>query len=93
MQEAVKSQNLDAINAVFAELPMDKAEQILDIFHEGGIIGINAVLEDENEFKELQEHYQNDQGIENLTIQEVEDTDEHKEADDAVPISSADIVD
>ena len=87
MQEAVKSQNLDAINAVFAELPMDKAEQILDIFHEGGIIGINAVLEDENEFKELQEHYQNDQGIENLTIQEVEDTDEHKEADDAVPIS------
>lgn len=93
MQEAVKSQNLDAINAVFAELPMDKAEQILDIFHEGGIIGINAVLQDENEFKELQEHYQNDQGIENLTIQEVEDTDEHKEADDAVPISSADIVD
>lgn len=90
MQEAVKSRNLEEINAVFAELPMETSEEILDIFQEGGIIGINAVLEDENEFKELQEHYQNDQGIEKLSIEEENENDSQ---DNEIHVSSADIVD
>ncbi|CDO94020.1 unnamed protein product [Kluyveromyces dobzhanskii CBS 2104] len=95
MQEAVKSQSLDAINSVFAELQMEEAEAILDIFQEGSIIGINAVLEDEDEFKELQENYQRDQDREDLAIQEIdeENNDERKNEDANTPISSADIVD
>ncbi|AET39280.1 Hsp90 co-chaperone CDC37 Ecym_4213 [Eremothecium cymbalariae DBVPG len=68
MQEAVKTQSLDAINEVFASMPIEEAESILDVFNESEIIGINALLEDENEFKELQEHYNNEKNMETLSI-------------------------
>lgn len=70
MQNAVKMQNLDKINEVFANIPIDEAEKILEILNEGEIIGINALLEDEDHFKELQEQYYNEKNIENLTIEE-----------------------
>ncbi|SCV00759.1 LAME_0G11826g1_1 [Lachancea meyersii CBS 8951] len=80
MQNAVKSQSLDKINEVFAEMPVEEAEAILDIFNEGGVIGINALLEDESEFKELQAQYHNqplneeyDEGHVEQTEQEAED--------------------
>lgn len=70
MQEAVKTKSLDAINAVFADLAIEDAEDILDTFQEGGFIGINALLEDEDQFKELQDHYKNEQSIEELNIED-----------------------
>ncbi|SCU89661.1 LAFA_0E19856g1_1 [Lachancea sp. 'fantastica'] len=57
MQNAIKTQSLDKINEVFAEMPVEEAEAILEIFNEGGIIGVNALLEDESEFRELQAQY------------------------------------
>ncbi|AMD19008.1 HBR107Wp [Eremothecium sinecaudum] len=59
MQEAVKTQSLDNINEVFANMSIEEAEKILDIFNESEIIGINALLEDEQEFKQLQDQYNN----------------------------------
>ncbi|CCE78198.1 Piso0_000815 [Millerozyma farinosa CBS 7064] len=58
MQEAVKKGSLDEVNEVFAKLKVEEAEEILEIFNECGVIGINGYLEDEDEFKELQKQYQ-----------------------------------
>jgi cell division cycle protein 37 len=57
MQAAVKTGSLDEVNKVFAEMKIEEAEHILELFDECGVIGINAYLEDENEFKQLQEQY------------------------------------
>ncbi|SCW04152.1 LAFE_0H07228g1_1 [Lachancea fermentati] len=70
MQDAVRSQSLDRINEVFADMPIEEAEKVLDLLNEGNIIAVNALLEDENEFRELQEQYHNEQGIEDLSIDE-----------------------
>ncbi|AAS54337.1 AGL154Wp [Eremothecium gossypii ATCC 10895] len=72
MQDAVKTQKLDAINEVFAEMSIEEAEAILEIFNEGEIIGVNALLEGEEEFKELQEHYNQEKNMEQLSIGEVD---------------------
>lgn len=95
MQEAVKTQSLDRINEIFAEMSVEEAEKILDIFNDGEIIGINALLEDEGEFKELQEKYQNEVGVEQLKIDE--DANEHDEQEqtlnEADTLSTSDVVD
>ncbi|ODQ78712.1 hypothetical protein BABINDRAFT_8956 [Babjeviella inositovora NRRL Y-12698] len=86
MQEAVRTGSLDAINEVFLHMSTDDAEDILEIFDESGVIGINAVLENEEEFLELQEQYHRENDgqpvIEELGDLEIEDH-----------ISTADIVD
>ncbi|SCV04632.1 LAMI_0H17678g1_1 [Lachancea mirantina] len=66
MQTAVQSQSLDQINEVFSEMSLEEAERVLDIFNEGGIIGINAILEDESEFKELQDQYESERNANQL---------------------------
>lgn len=65
MQTAVKTGSLDEVNKVFASMKVEEAEHILELFDQCGVIGINAYLEDENEFKQLQDQYN-----ENLHLKE-----------------------
>lgn len=84
MQGALKSESLEEINSVFAEMPIEEAEKVLDVFQEGGFIGINALLEDESEFQELQEHYKNEQHMENLSIEDNQHVDANLSTSDVV---------
>lgn len=97
MQNAIKTQSLDAINEVFAEMPVEEGEEILEIFNEGSIIGINALLEDEGEFQQLQEKYQSDSGVNKLEAEgqaESHDTEPTRSVNDPqTEISTADVVD
>lgn len=97
MQNAIKTQSLDAINEVFAEMPVEEGEEILEIFNEGSIIGINALLEDEGEFQQLQEKYQSDSGVNKLEAEgqaERHDTEPTRSVNDPqTEISTADVVD
>lgn len=95
MQEAVKAESLDMINEVFAEMSIEEAEKVLDIFNEGEIIGVNALLEDEDEFKELQEQYNSERGIDQLNIQEEADPEERESTppNPSGDVDTADIVD
>lgn len=69
MQVAVKTGKLDEVNKVFSKMTVEEAENILEIFDEGEIIGIKALLDDENDFKTLQDEYNsNQQKIEELDI-------------------------
>lgn len=72
MQEAVRKGSLDAVNEVFASLPLKEGERILEVFNECGVIGLSGYLLDENEFQELQKQYN-----ENMDLKQnesVEDT-------------------
>lgn len=71
MQDAVKTKSLDAVNKVFAKLKVEEAEQILEIFNECGVIGINGYLEDEDEFKELQKQYNEGMDLEGEKFEEI----------------------
>jgi cell division cycle protein 37 len=57
MQKALQSESLDEVNDVFHGMPIEKAEQILEIFEETDIIGVKAVLENENEWEQLKDEY------------------------------------
>lgn len=57
MQQAINSKSLDQINEVLGKMKVPEAEEVLAIFQECGIISINGYLENENEFKELQDEY------------------------------------
>lgn len=63
MQAAVKTGSLDEVNKVFAEMKIEEAEHVLELFDKCGVIGINAYLEDENEFRQLQEQYHDNLAI------------------------------
>ncbi|CAK7902876.1 hsp90 co-chaperone Cdc37 [[Candida] anglica] len=82
MQKAVQTGSLDEVNKVFAELKIEEAENILQLFDECGVIGINAYLEDENDFKQLQDQYN-----ENMAIND------EKEKKHTQEIDTVDIVD
>jgi cell division cycle protein 37 len=71
MQDAVKTESLDAVNNVFAKLKVEEAENILEIFNECGVIGINGYIEDENEFKELQKQYNEGMDLEAEKLEEI----------------------
>lgn len=71
MQDAVRTESLDAVNNVFAKLKVEEAENILEIFNECGVIGINGYIEDENEFKELQKQYNEGMDLEAEKLEEV----------------------
>ncbi|CUM65621.1 uncharacterized protein PRCAT00003269001 [Priceomyces carsonii] len=87
MQDAVRTESLDEVNKVFAEMKVEDAEKVLDIFNECGVVGISGYLEDENDFKELKEHYNEEhEGLETLAEDDSSD-DKSKE------ISTSDIVD
>ncbi|CAI5760498.1 unnamed protein product [Candida verbasci] len=53
-QEALKTGSIDEVNNEFAKLKLEDAEKILEIFNECGVLGINGVLENEDQFQELQ---------------------------------------
>lgn len=72
MQEALKTQNLDEVNKVFETIPIEEAERILDLFNEADIIGIRAVLENEDDFNNIKQDYQQQQ--QQSTIEEVDES-------------------
>lgn len=53
MQAAVLSGSLEEVNKVFAEMKVEDAEAVLEIFQECNVIGISGVLENEEEFEQL----------------------------------------
>lgn len=55
MQEAIKIGSLDAVNEVFARMEISEAEDVLELFNESGVISVQALLENEKEFEQLQE--------------------------------------
>lgn len=74
MQEAIKTGNLDKVNEVFAEIPIKEAEEYLELFNEADIIGVKALLENEEDFKQLQDEYQNDNQLKDLSLHKTKDT-------------------
>ncbi|RLV87267.1 Hsp90 co-chaperone Cdc37 [Meyerozyma sp. JA9] len=72
MQEAVKEGSLDRVNEVFAKLPLEEGERILEVFNECGVIGLSGYLSDENEFQELQKQYNENMDLK--PTEAVEDT-------------------
>lgn len=91
MQDAVKTQNLDTINKVFENIPIEEAEAILDLFNEAELIGVRALLENENEFNQIKEEYQNQNKVnqsEETDLKTLTINEEEKEH-----VNTADIVD
>lgn len=58
MQQAVKTGSLDEINKVFATMKIEAAEKVLETFEKSGVIGIQAVLENEKEWENMKGNYQ-----------------------------------
>lgn len=56
MKKALSTGSLDEVNKVFATIPVDKAEELLERFNECGVIGIQALLDNEKQFEELAEN-------------------------------------
>lgn len=91
LQEALKTKDLDTVNEAFADLPIDIAEHALDLLGEAEIIKVAALLENEEEFKHLQEEYKNEHAMESLNIEEEAKSNDVAEEDE--PQNTADIVD
>lgn len=53
MQEAVLSGSLEEVNKVFAQMKVEDAEAVLEVFQECNVIGISGILENEEEFEKL----------------------------------------
>ncbi|QLG73893.1 hypothetical protein HG535_0F04050 [Zygotorulaspora mrakii] len=70
MQDAVSTKNLDTVNEVFAETPIKEAEEYLELFGEADIIGVKALLENEEDFNQLKSEYQKENILEELSIGE-----------------------
>lgn len=56
MKAALSTGSLDEVNKVFATLPVEEAEDLLEKFNECGVIGVQALLDDEKKFEELVEN-------------------------------------
>lgn len=97
MQDAIKTKSLDKVNEVFADTPMKEAEEYLELFNEADIIGVKALLENEEDFKQLQDEYESQNKLEDLSI-EGNGRSSHKNEEPTVPVQeniedTADIVD
>ena len=71
MQEAIMTKNLDNINKVFEDIPIEEAEKLLEVFNDIDIIGIKAILENEKDFQSLKDQYEQDHEdatMENLSL-------------------------
>lgn len=103
MQEALKTEDLDEINKVFASMSVEDAEQILDTFDRCGVIQVQALLDNEEQFDELKKQCEKTDktsskdvkdGIESLSINEQQHQPETQQPDtDADIMNTADIVD
>lgn len=91
MKDAIKTKNLDNVNAVFAEIPIEEAESYLDLINEAEIIGVKALLENEEDFKHLQDEYRNQGRFEELTLEER--SQEKQQAQPQEAVNTADTVD
>ena len=56
MRDALATGSLDEVNRVFASIPVDDAEAMLEKFNESGVIGVQALLDNESQFQELVEN-------------------------------------
>lgn len=80
MQEALKTQSLDEVNKVFETIQIDEAEHILELFDEADIIGVRALLENEDDFNNIKQDYQQQldeyeaQGEPENKVEEIPDT-------------------
>ncbi|QLL31928.1 hypothetical protein HG536_0C00950 [Torulaspora globosa] len=95
MQDAIKTKNLDKVNEVFAEIPIKEAEEYLELFNEADIIGVKALLETEEDFKQLQNEYESQNKLEDLSLHgdaKPEDKNEELSSSEAVE-NTADVVD
>lgn len=93
MKDALKTESLDEVNKVFHGMPISQAEEILEIFDACGVIGVQAVIENENDWKHIKDEYnkQNHSGLEEVN-EESEPKLEELEINEPFE-SSADIVD
>lgn len=87
MKKAVETGSLEEINNVFASMKINDAEEVLEIFEKSGVIGIQAVLENEDEWENMKENYNGND--ENATI-ELRSTDPNAELVVLPPPSQAD---
>ncbi|ODV63824.1 Hsp90 co-chaperone CDC37 ASCRUDRAFT_24138, partial [Ascoidea rubescens DSM 1968] len=55
MQKALKTQSLIEINKVFENIPINEANEILDLFDKCGCISVAAVFDNEEQFQEYKE--------------------------------------
>ncbi|EJS42336.1 cdc37p [Saccharomyces arboricola H-6] len=92
MQEAIMTKNLNNINKVFEDIPIEEAEKILEVFNDIDLIGIKAILENEKDFQNLKDQYEQsheDATMENLSLNDRGKGEEkHEEAK-----STADMID
>lgn len=58
MQDALKTGSLDAVNEVFHGMPIPEAEEILAIFEECEVIGVEALIENEGDWQEIKNEYE-----------------------------------
>ncbi|CCH41537.1 Hsp90 co-chaperone Cdc37 [Wickerhamomyces ciferrii] len=61
MQNALKTESLDEVNKVFRGMPIKQAEGILEIFEQCEVIGVQAVIENENDWREIKHEYEQSQ--------------------------------
>lgn len=93
MKEALKTRNLDAVNDVFAEVPIEEAEYYLELINEAEIIGVKGLLENEEDFKHLQDEYKNRNQIENLSLEEREGQKKSQEENNLPAMNTTETVD
>lgn len=96
MRDALKTGSLDAVNEVFHGMPIAEAEEILAIFEECEVIGVEALIENEGDWQEIKNEYEKSQESENASSKKVETEPKIQELDinDQENFeSSADIVD
>jgi cell division cycle protein 37 len=65
MQAALKTGQLDEVNKVFHGIPIDEAENILEIFDQCEVIGVQALIDNEADWKEIKNEYESQFGDEN----------------------------
>ncbi|KAL3231613.1 Hsp90 co-chaperone Cdc37 [Nakaseomyces bracarensis] len=94
LQKALKTKDLDTVNDAFADLSIEVAEHALDLLGEADIIKVAALLENEEEFKHLQEEYKQEHQMENLNIDEKPETIQEEEQSSKIEeVDTADLVD
>lgn len=94
MQRAMKTGSLDAVNEVFKNIPFREAETILEVFQDYGFISVQeGVIENENEWNEIQEQYQHEHQQEDHGLNSKVEKLEVHEKDEETFVSTADIID
>lgn len=86
LQEAIKTEKIDEVNKVFAQYQIEEAEKYLEVLNQCGIIRIESILEDEEQYNMLKEEYDNQEDLQ-------KEIDQLEVNDDSVVHDTTDIVD